>query len=35
VDSLELRREAGPIMARVAAQVDETVFLVVPAGTYP
>ena len=33
VDSLELRREAGPIMARVAAQVDETVFLVVPAGT--
>jgi DNA-binding IclR family transcriptional regulator len=33
VDSLELRREAGPIMARVAAAVDETVFLVVPAGT--
>lgn len=33
VDSLELRREAGPIMARVAADVDETVFLVVPAGT--
>jgi DNA-binding IclR family transcriptional regulator len=33
VDSLELRREAGPIMARVATDVDETVFLVVPAGT--
>lgn len=33
VDSLELRREAGPIMARVAADVDQTVFLVVPAGT--
>src|SRR3978361_118006 len=33
VDSLELRREAGPIMARMAADVDETVFLVVPAGT--
>ena len=33
VDSLDLRREAGPIMARVAAAVDETVFLVVPAGT--
>jgi DNA-binding IclR family transcriptional regulator len=33
VDSLELRREAGPIMARVASAVDETVFLVVPAGT--
>lgn len=33
VDSLELRREAGPVMARVAAAVDETVFLVVPAGT--
>jgi DNA-binding IclR family transcriptional regulator len=33
VDSLELRREAGPIMARIAADVDETVFLVVPAGT--
>src|SRR4051812_12986851 len=34
VDSLDLRREAGPIMARVAADVDETVFLVVPAGTF-
>ena len=33
VDSLELRREAGPIMARLAAETDETVFLVVPAGT--
>ena len=33
VDSLDLRRESGPIMARVAAAVDETVFLVVPAGT--
>jgi DNA-binding IclR family transcriptional regulator len=33
VDSLELRREAGPIMARVAAHVEETVFLVVPSGT--
>jgi DNA-binding IclR family transcriptional regulator len=33
VDSLELRREAGPIMARMAAELDETVFLVVAAGT--
>src|SRR3954452_72433 len=33
VDSLELRREAGPVMARVAAEVEQTVFLVVPAGT--
>jgi DNA-binding IclR family transcriptional regulator len=33
VDSLELRREAGPIMSRLASQVDATVFLVVPAGT--
>src|SRR3954453_3487005 len=32
VDSLELRREAGPVMARVAAEVEQTVFLVVPAG---
>jgi DNA-binding IclR family transcriptional regulator len=32
VDSLEVRREAGPIMARLAAEVDETVFLVVPSG---
>jgi DNA-binding IclR family transcriptional regulator len=34
VDSLDLRREAGPIMARLATDVDETVFLVVPAGTF-
>jgi DNA-binding IclR family transcriptional regulator len=33
VDSLELRREAGPIMARVAAELDEAVYLVVAAGT--
>ena len=33
VDSLELRREAGPIMARMAAELDETVYLVVAAGT--
>ena len=33
VDSLELRREAGPIMARVAAELDQTVFLVVADGT--
>lgn len=33
VDSLDLRREAGPVMTRVAAEVDQTVFLVVPAGT--
>ena len=33
VDSLELRREAGPIMARMAAELEETVFLVVAAGT--
>jgi DNA-binding IclR family transcriptional regulator len=29
VDSLELRREAAPIMARMAAELDETVYLVV------
>jgi DNA-binding IclR family transcriptional regulator len=34
VDSLELRREAGPIMARMAAELDETVYLVVAAGTH-
>ena len=33
VDSLELRREAGPIMARMAAELDEAVYLVVAAGT--
>lgn len=33
VDSLELRREAGPIMARIAAELEESVYLVVAAGT--
>jgi DNA-binding IclR family transcriptional regulator len=33
VDSLELRREAGPIMARIAAELEEAVYLVVAAGT--
>jgi DNA-binding IclR family transcriptional regulator len=33
VDSLELRREAGPIMAKMAAELDEAVYLVVAAGT--
>jgi DNA-binding IclR family transcriptional regulator len=33
VDSLELRREAGPIMARIAGELDETVYLVVADGT--
>jgi DNA-binding IclR family transcriptional regulator len=33
VDSLELRREAGPIMARMAAEIDEAVYLVVADGT--
>src|SRR4051812_39845214 len=32
VDSLDLRREAGPVVARVASQTDETVYLVVPEG---
>ena len=32
VDSLELRVEAGPIMARMAAETRETVYLVVPDG---
>jgi DNA-binding IclR family transcriptional regulator len=33
VDSLELRQEAAPIMARMAAELDEAVYLVVAAGT--
>jgi DNA-binding IclR family transcriptional regulator len=33
VDSLELRREAGPIMAKMVAELDEAVYLVVAAGT--
>jgi DNA-binding IclR family transcriptional regulator len=33
VDSLELRREAGPIMTRLAAELDETVYLIVADGT--
>jgi len=33
VDSLELRREASPIMARMAVELEEAVFLVVAAGT--
>src|SRR5215218_9937798 len=33
VDSLELRREAGPIMTRLAAELDDTVYLVVADGT--
>jgi DNA-binding IclR family transcriptional regulator len=32
VDGLELRVEAGPILARVAAETEETVYLVVPDG---
>ena len=32
VDSLDLRREAGPVMARVAAETAQTVYLVVPDG---
>jgi DNA-binding IclR family transcriptional regulator len=32
VDSLELRREAGSIMTRLAAELDETVYLVVADG---
>jgi DNA-binding IclR family transcriptional regulator len=32
VDSLDLRREAAPIMARMAADLDETVYLVVASG---
>ncbi len=33
VDSLELRREAGPIMARMAGEIDEAVYLIVADGT--
>ncbi|MDF2748762.1 MAG: Transcriptional regulator, IclR [Propionibacteriaceae bacterium] len=33
VDSLELRREAGPIMARIATELNQAVYLVVAAGT--
>lgn len=33
VDSLDLRREAGPVIARLAAETDETVYLVVPDGS--
>jgi DNA-binding IclR family transcriptional regulator len=33
VDSLELRQEAGPVMARMAAELDQAVYLVVAAGT--
>jgi DNA-binding IclR family transcriptional regulator len=33
VDSLELRQEAGPIMTRMAAELDEAVYLVVADGT--
>ena len=32
VDSLDLRREAGPIVARLAAETGETIYLVVPDG---
>src|SRR5215210_3413964 len=32
VESLDLRREAGPIIARLAAETEETVYLVVPDG---
>jgi DNA-binding IclR family transcriptional regulator len=32
VDSLELRREAGPVMARLASEYDQTVYLIVPHG---
>jgi DNA-binding IclR family transcriptional regulator len=32
VDSLDLRREAGPVMARMAAETGETIYLVVPEG---
>ena len=33
VDSLELRQEAGRIMAQMAAEIDQAVYLVVAAGT--
>src|SRR3954454_14381847 len=32
VESLDLRREAGPVMARLAAETGDTVYLVVPDG---
>ena len=32
VDSLELRREAGPVMAQLASTYDQTVYLTVPHG---
>ena len=35
VDSLELRVEAGPIMARMGAETDETIYLVVPEARVP
>jgi DNA-binding IclR family transcriptional regulator len=34
VDSLELRTEAAPVMARLAVECDETTYLTVPAGTH-
>lgn len=34
VDSLELRQEAAAVMARLAVECDETVYLTVPAGTH-
>ena len=32
VDSLELRKEAGPVMAQLAATYEDTVYLLVPSG---
>ncbi|HKG49527.1 MAG TPA: IclR family transcriptional regulator [Actinomycetales bacterium] len=34
VDSLELRQEAAPVMARLAVESHQTVYLTVPAGTH-
>ena len=34
VDSLELRQEAAPVMARLAVECDDTTYLTVPAGTH-
>ena len=34
VDSLELRQEAAAVMARLAVECDDTVYLTVPAGTH-
>lgn len=34
IDSLDLRREATPVMVRLAADCDESAYLVVPAGTH-